>query len=176
MGPSCCLIKCLQQSKPHNNPLKTYLGIHLVAGILHDFLSCLLSNVIIALHKYNLPVFSCLLLKHCIAVTHALFRCHIDFGSWVAVNSFLQHVVYNAISILPHVSKRSPDHIKSAVGFFEKVLGILEQERHACVRDHSDGRPLPNILLIALCGCIVHSPNAGGLVYLSSHLLAYHLS
>lgn len=136
----------------------------------------LLSNIIIVLHTEDLPVFSCLLLKYCITVTHALFCCHIDFGSWVAVNSFLQHVVHNAISILPHVSKRSPDHVNSVVGFFEKVLGILEKERHARVRDHSYGCPLPNILLIALCGSIVHPPYAGGLVYLSSHLLASHLS
>lgn len=141
-----------------------------------DFLTYLLSNILIVPHVSDSPVLSRLPLEHGVAVTHALLRGHVDFGSWVAVNSFLQHVVHNAISIPPHVPKRTPDHVNGVVGFFEKVLGILEQERHTCVRDHSYGCPLPNIFLIALCGSIVHPPDAGGLVYLSAHPLANHLS
>lgn len=122
------------------------------------------------------PVFPSFLLKHSITVTHALLCGHINLGIGIDVNSLFQHVVHNAIAIFPHIAERAPNNINSSVCFLEKIIRVFQQKRNAGMGYDANHCHAANILFIALGGCIVHSPNAGWLIYLIPHLLADHLT
>ena len=94
----------------------------------------------------------------------------------IDVDSLFQHVVNNAVAVLPHIAERAPNNIDSSVCFLEKIIRVFQQKRHAGMGYDSDPRHVANIFLVALGGGVVHSPDAGGLVYCIPPLLANPLT
>lgn len=94
----------------------------------------------------------------------------------VVFRSLSQHVVHDALPILPHVSQRPPHNVDGVVSLAEEVLGLLQQKWYAGMRDNSQGGTLAHVFFEAPCGCVVHPPDAGRAVDLQTSGLAQHLS
>lgn len=86
-----------------------------------------------------------------------------------------QHVVHDALAVLPHVTQRPPHHVHRVVGLAEEILGFLQQQRDAGVGDHSQGGPLAHVVFKALRGRVVHPPDTRRTVDLRASGLAQHL-
>lgn len=87
-----------------------------------------------------------------------------------------QHVVHDALPILPHVSQRPPNDVDGVVALAEEVLGFLQQQGDAGVRDNPQRGPLAHVMFKPPCGRVVHPPDAGRVVDLRAGSLAQHLS
>lgn len=121
------------------------------------------------------PVFSRLLLEDHVAVVHPVLRGDVDAGVRVVLGRLPQHVVHDALAVLPHVPQRAPHHVDGVVGLAEEVLGFLQQQRDAGVGDHSQGGPLAHVAFKAPRGRVVHPPDARRAVDLRASGLAQHL-
>lgn len=122
------------------------------------------------------PVFSCLLLEDHVTVVHPVLCGDVDLRMRVVFCRLSQHVVHDALSILPHVSQRPPHNVDSVVALAKEVLGLLQQQWYTGMRDDSQGGTLAHVTFEAPCGCVVHPPDAGIAVNLQAGGLAQHLS
>lgn len=128
------------------------------------------------LRRNDSPVFSRLLLEDHVAVVHPVLRGDVDPRVRVVLGRLPQHVVHDALAVLPHVAQRPPHHVDGVVGLAKEVLGLLQQQGDAGVRDHSQGGPLTHVALEAPRGCVVHPPDAGRAIDLRAGGLAQHLA
>lgn len=71
------------------------------------------------------PVFARFLLENSVAVIHAVLCGDVDACMWVVFHRLPQHVVHNALAILPHVAQGSPHHIDCLIPLAKEVLGFL---------------------------------------------------
>ena len=128
------------------------------------------------LTRCDSPVFSRLLLEDHVAVVHPLLCGDVDACMRVVLGRLSQHVVHDALPVLPHVSQRPPHHIDGVVGLSEEVLRLLQQQGDAGVRDHSQRGALADVNFETPCGRVVHPPDARRAIDLRPGSLAQHLA
>lgn len=125
--------------------------------------------------KFGSPVLSCLFLEHGVAVVHPLVRGDVDASARVLLWCLLQHVVHDALAVLPHVPQRAPHHIGRVVFLPEEVLGLLQEQRDAGVGDHPHGGAPADIHLKPHRGSVVRPQDTRRAVDLWARTLAQHL-
>lgn len=122
------------------------------------------------------PVFPRLLLEHHVTVVHPVLCGGVDASVRVVLRRLPQHVVHDALPVLPHVPQRPPHHVHGVVALAEEVLRLLQQQRHAGVRDDPERGPSPDVVVKPSRGSVVHAPDAGRAVDLRAGSLAQHLT
>lgn len=94
----------------------------------------------------------------------------------VVLRSLSQHVVHDALPILPHVSQRPPHDIDGVVALPKEVLGLLQQQGDAGVGDDPQRGSSAHVTLKSPSWCIVHPPDAGRTIDLWAGSLPQHLA
>lgn len=122
------------------------------------------------------PVFPRLLLEDHVAVVHPVLCGDVDPNVGVVLGRLAQHVVNDALPILPHVPQRPPHHVHRVVALPEEVLRLLQQQGDAGVGDHPQSGPPADVVLKSPRGSVVHPPDAGRAVNLRADALTQHLT